>query len=45
LDRQTLVRGMNVVGEAARLLEEIHGPVGAQEGVGEEEEEQSGQRL
>lgn len=44
LDRQTLVRGMNVVGEAARLLEEIHGPVGAQEAVGDEDEEQAAPR-
>lgn len=45
LDRQTLVRGMNVVGEAARLLEEIHGPAGAQEAVGDEDEEQAAPRL
>jgi hypothetical protein len=45
LDQQTLVRGLRVVGEAAKLLEEIHGPAGAQEGAVEDEEEQSGQRL
>lgn len=45
LDRQTLVRGLNVVGEAARLLEEIHGPVRAQEAEGDEDEEKACQRL
>jgi hypothetical protein len=45
LDKQTLVRGMRVVGEAAKLLEEIHGPVGEQESVDDAEEEQRGQRM
>lgn len=45
LDKQTLVRGMRVVGEAAKLLEEIHGPVGEQEAVDDGDEEQRGQRM
>lgn len=45
LDKGALVRGMRVVGEAARLLEEIHGPAGAHENDGDEEQEAPGQRL
>lgn len=45
LDKQTLVRGMRVVGEAAKLLEEIHGPVGEQEAESDDENEQRGQRM
>lgn len=44
LDRQTLVRGIRVVGEAARLLEEIHGPV-EEQGDDDDETEEPGQRL
>jgi hypothetical protein len=43
LDSATLVRGIRVVSEAAKLLEEIHGPV-AQEELGDEEGEAPGQR-
>lgn len=45
LDKQTLVRGMRVIGEAAKLLEEIHGPAGVLEGEEEDEGEQQGQRM
>lgn len=43
LDKQALVRGIRVVGEAAKLLEDIHGP--ACEVEGEDEEQHEGQRL
>jgi len=45
LDKQTLVRGMRVVGEAAKLLEEIHGPAGEREVEDDDEDEQRGQRM
>lgn len=45
LDKGALVRGMRVVGEAARLLEEIHGPASAQEGNDDDDQEEPGQRL
>jgi hypothetical protein len=43
LDSATLVRGIRVVGEAAKLLEEIHGPAVPEE-QDEEEGEAPGQR-
>lgn len=45
LDTQTLVRGIRVVGEAAKLLEEIHGPAGEQENEDDDDQDDSGQRL
>lgn len=42
LDKQALVRGIRVVGEAAKLLEDIHGPAGEEDG--EDEEQHDGQR-
>lgn len=42
LDSQTLVRGLRVVGEAMRLLEDIHGP--AAPGEDDVETEQGGER-
>lgn len=42
LDSQTLVRGLRVVGEAMRLLEDIHGP--ATPGEEEDDAEQVGER-
>lgn len=43
LDKGALVRGIRVVGEAAKLLEEIHGPAGEQDR--DDEQEEPGQRL
>lgn len=45
LDKGALVRGMRVVGEAARLLEEIHGPVSAHEVHDDDEQDEPGQRA